>query len=89
MAGRDECCGLDEHVMRPATGECFEGIWRGCDTAWPDRNNYLGFHAVWPGITGADQSTPLPSTDRQLSTPSPGPQRNPRLPLNGHLDTPQ
>lgn len=35
--------------MRPATGEYFEGIWRGCD-------NYLGFHAVWPGIT-ADPAT--------------------------------
>jgi hypothetical protein len=33
-----------------------EGIWRGCDTALLGRNNYLGFHAVWPGIT-ADPAT--------------------------------
>lgn len=51
---------LYEHVMRPATGEYFEGIWRGCDTALLGRNNYLGFHAVWardhrgPGTSGAD-----------------------------------
>jgi hypothetical protein len=25
---------LYEHVMRPATNEYFEGIWRGCDTAF-------------------------------------------------------
>lgn len=42
---------LYEHVMRPATGEYFEGIWRGCSTALMGRNNYVGFHAVWPGIT--------------------------------------
>ena len=47
---------LYEHVMRPGTGEYFEGIWRGCDTALLGRNNYLGFHAVWPGIT-ADPAT--------------------------------
>ena len=47
---------LYEHVMRPASGEYFEGIWRGCDTALLGRNNYLGFHAVWPGIT-ADPAT--------------------------------
>lgn len=47
---------LYEHVMRPATTEYFEGIWRGCDTALLGRNNYLGFHAVWPGIT-ADPAT--------------------------------
>jgi dihydrofolate reductase len=37
--------------MRPATTEYFEGIWRGCSTALLGRNNYLGFRAVWPGIT--------------------------------------
>lgn len=42
---------LYEHVMRPATGEYFEGIWRGCSTALLGRNNYVGFHFVWPGIT--------------------------------------
>ncbi len=42
---------LYEHVSRPETGEYFEGIWRGCSTAMLGRNNYLGFHAVWPGIT--------------------------------------
>ena len=42
---------LYEHVGRPATGEYFEGIWRGCSTALMGRNNYLGFHSVWPGIT--------------------------------------
>jgi dihydrofolate reductase len=42
---------LYEHVMRPASGEFFEGIWRGCSTALMGRNNYLGFHSVWPGIT--------------------------------------
>lgn len=40
---------------RPTT-EYFEGIWRGCDTALLGRNSYLGFHAVWPGIT-ADPAT--------------------------------
>jgi dihydrofolate reductase len=47
---------LYEHVMRPATEEYFEGIWRGCSTALLGRNNYQGFHAVWPGIT-ADPAT--------------------------------
>lgn len=42
---------LYEHVMRPATAEYFEGIWRGCSTALMGRNNYVGFHSVWPGIT--------------------------------------
>ena len=42
---------LTEHAMRPATGEYFEGLWRGCTTALVGRNNYLGFHSVWPGIT--------------------------------------
>jgi dihydrofolate reductase len=42
---------LYEHAMRPATGEYFEGIWRGCSTALMGRNNYVGFHGVWPGIT--------------------------------------
>jgi dihydrofolate reductase len=42
---------LYEHAMRPATGEYFEGIWRGCSTALMGRNNYVGFHSVWPGIT--------------------------------------
>jgi dihydrofolate reductase len=37
--------------MQPTTGEYFEGIWRGCTTAILGRNNYLGFHSVWPGIT--------------------------------------
>jgi dihydrofolate reductase len=37
--------------MRPAAGEYFEGIWRGCSTALMGRKNYLGWHAVWPGIT--------------------------------------
>ena len=47
-----------EHVMRPATGEYFEGIWRGCSTALLGRRNYLGFHAVWPGITADPASDP-------------------------------
>ena len=42
---------LYEHVMHPAAEEYFEGIWRGCSTALLGRSNYLGFHAVWPGIT--------------------------------------
>jgi dihydrofolate reductase len=42
---------LYEHVMRPATGEYFEGIWRGCSTALMGRSNYVGFYFVWPGIT--------------------------------------
>jgi dihydrofolate reductase len=42
---------LYEHAMRPATGEFFEGIWRGCSTALLGRSNYTGFHSVWPGIT--------------------------------------
>jgi dihydrofolate reductase len=42
---------LYEHAMRPDTGEYFEGVWRGCSTALLGRNNYLGFHSVWPGIT--------------------------------------
>jgi dihydrofolate reductase len=42
---------LYEHATRPASGEYFEGIWRGCSTALLGRNNYAGFHAVWPGIT--------------------------------------
>lgn len=42
---------LHQHVMQPATGEYFEGIWRGCSTVLMGRNNYVGFHAVWPGIT--------------------------------------
>jgi len=37
--------------MKPATGEYFEGIWRGCSTTLMGRNNYVGFHSVWPGIT--------------------------------------
>jgi dihydrofolate reductase len=47
---------LYEHAMRPATGEYFEGIWRGSSTALMGRNNYVGFHSVWPGIT-ADPAT--------------------------------
>jgi dihydrofolate reductase len=47
---------LYEHAMRPATAEYFEGIWRGCSTALMGRNNYVGFHSVWPGIT-ADPAT--------------------------------
>lgn len=47
---------LYEHVMRPATAEYFEGVWRGCSSALLGRNNYLGFHSVWPGIT-ADPAT--------------------------------
>ncbi len=42
---------LHEHALKPATGEYFEGIWRGCTTALMGRNNYVGFHSVWPGIT--------------------------------------
>lgn len=42
---------LYEHVMHPASEEYFEGIWRGCSAALLGRRNYLGFHAVWPGIT--------------------------------------
>ena len=30
---------LHEHALRPATGEYFEGIWRGCDTALLGRTN--------------------------------------------------
>ncbi len=42
---------LHEWAMRPVTLEYFEGIWRGCDAALMGRNNYVGFHSVWPGIT--------------------------------------
>ncbi len=42
---------LHERAVRPANLEFFEGIWRGCDTALMGRNNYVGFHSVWPGIT--------------------------------------
>jgi dihydrofolate reductase len=50
-AGPQHDTWLYEHAMRPATAEYFEGIWRGCSTALMGRNNYLGFHSVWPGIT--------------------------------------
>ena len=49
---------LHQHALRPATGEYFEGIWRGCSTAMMGRTNYLGFHAVWPGITADPATTP-------------------------------
>lgn len=49
---------LYEHVMRPATGEYFEGIWRGCSTALMGRNNDVGFHSVWPGITQDPATAP-------------------------------
>lgn len=49
---------LYEHVMQPATAEYFEGIWRGCSTAMLGRNNYIGFHAVWPGIVGDPLTDP-------------------------------
>ncbi|MGD0068669.1 MAG: dihydrofolate reductase family protein [Streptosporangiaceae bacterium] len=49
---------LYEHVMQPATGEYFEGIWRGCSTALMGRSNYLGFHTVWPGITEDPATNP-------------------------------
>lgn len=42
---------LYDHVMLPEAAEYFEGIWRGCSTAMLGRNNYVGFHSVWPGIT--------------------------------------
>ena len=29
-----------------------------CDTALLGRNNYLGFHAVWPGITADPAAGP-------------------------------
>ena len=58
---------LYEHVMRPATSEYFEGIWRGCSTALMGRNNYAGFHSVWPGITGD------PATDPRAPDPGPRP----------------
>jgi dihydrofolate reductase len=51
-----------EHVMRPATGEYFEGIWRGCSSALLGRRNYLGFHSVWPGIT-EDPATDVRTRD--------------------------
>ena len=49
---------LHEHALRPATGEYFEGIWRGCDTALLGRTNYVGFHSVWPGITEDPDTDP-------------------------------
>jgi dihydrofolate reductase len=47
---------LYQHAMTEASAEYYEGIWRGCSSALVGRNNYLGFHAVWPGIT-ADPGT--------------------------------
>jgi len=42
-----EGCGLYEHVVRPATGEWFEGIWRGCDTALPgSRRHHPGRNEI-------------------------------------------
>ncbi|GAA1399671.1 dihydrofolate reductase family protein [Pseudonocardia kongjuensis] len=49
---------LHEHAADPATLEHFEGIWRGCSSVLVGRNNYLGFHSVWPGITRADDTDP-------------------------------
>ena len=54
--GTDHDTWLYEHAMQPATGEYFEGIWRGCSTALMGRTNYVGFYSVWPGIT-ADPAT--------------------------------
>jgi dihydrofolate reductase len=42
---------LYQHAMTEASAEHYEGIWRGCSSALVGRTNYLGFHAVWPGIT--------------------------------------
>ena len=42
---------LHQHALTDATAEHFEGIWRGCSSALVGKNNYLGFHAVWPAIT--------------------------------------
>jgi dihydrofolate reductase len=42
---------LYEHAVRESSATYFAGIWSGCSTALMGRNNYEGFHAVWPGIT--------------------------------------
>jgi dihydrofolate reductase len=42
---------LHEHAVRETTATYFAGLWSGCSTALMGRNNYQGFHAVWPGIT--------------------------------------
>jgi dihydrofolate reductase len=42
---------LYQHALKDATAEHFEGIWRGCSSALVGKNNYLGFHSVWPAIT--------------------------------------
>ncbi len=47
---------LYQHAMTEASAEYYEGIWRGCTSALVGRNNYLGFHSVWPGIV-ADPAT--------------------------------
>jgi len=49
---------LHEHALLPATGEYFEGIWRGCSTALMGRINHVGFHGVWPGITDDPATDP-------------------------------
>lgn len=49
---------LHQHAMNASTSEYFEGIWRGCSSALVGRNNYEGFHAVWPGITRDPASGP-------------------------------
>lgn len=47
---------LYRHAMTEASAENYEGIWRGCSSALVGRTNYLGFHAVWPGITADPQT---------------------------------
>ena len=42
---------LYQHSFNPSMAEHYEGIWRGCSSILLGRNNYLGFHGVWPGIT--------------------------------------
>jgi dihydrofolate reductase len=49
---------LHEHALQPATAEYFEGIWRGADTILLGRNNYEGFHAVWPAMTRDERTDP-------------------------------
>jgi dihydrofolate reductase len=42
---------LYEHALQEQTAAHFETVWRGASTALLGRNNYEGFHSVWPGIT--------------------------------------
>lgn len=53
---------LYEDVMLPTMAEYFEGIWRGCSTAMPGRNNYVGSTASGPGSSRIPRLTRAPAT---------------------------